>query len=220
MSQGANFKESAPGRNSTPERKLEGGNTMKYLKMFGLAALAAALMAFFAVGTASATILEDDSQKLSTNSLITAESEGTTELHPPFGSINCKKSHVGGKTTNEGGAGVNVSGDITALSWGECNATVTVLQKGTLSIAHTSGSNGTLSGTGQQVTVVYLGFHCIFSTNNTKLGTVTGGTTATLDIEATIPRTGGNSGAFCGTTAQWTGSYSVSTPDTLKVTNS
>ncbi len=194
---------------------------MKHLKMFGLAALAAALMAFVAVGTASATIIENGGGKLATGALITAESEGTTELHPPIGSINCKKSHVEGKTSNEGGGtGVNVTGNIEALSFSECNATVTVLQKGTLSIAWTSGSNGTLSGTGQQVTVVYLGFHCIFSTNNTKLGTVTGGTTATLDIEATIPRTGGSSGAFCGSTAQWTGSYSVSTPDTLNVTNS
>jgi len=191
---------------------------MKYLKMFGLAALAAALMAFFAVGTASATIIENGAEKLKTGTSITAESEGTTELHPPFGSINCSESHVGGKTTNEGGSGVNVNGEITALSFSKCNATVTVLKKGTLSIAHSSGSNGTLTGSGQEVTVSYLGTHCIFSTNNTKLGTVKGGTTATLDIEATIPRTGGSSGAFCGSTAQWTGSYSVTNPDTLLVT--
>jgi len=200
---------------------------MKYLKMFGLAALAAALMAFFAVGTASATVLEKEAGKpLPAGTLITAESEGKTELHPPFGSINCTKSHVGGKTLNEGGAGVDVEGTVEALSFSECNATVTPLKVngdyGNLRIASNGNGNGTLYGTNQEVTVVYLGLHCIFKTNNTKLGTVTGSTSATtdatLDIEATIPRTSGSSGAFCGSEAQWTGSYKVTTPTPLYVT--
>jgi len=194
---------------------------MKYVKTFGLAALAAALMAFFAVGTASATIIEKEAgTALPSGTSITAESEGKTELHPPIGSINCLKSHVGGKTTNAGGVGVNVTGNIESLSFTECNATVNVLANGTLTVAHTSGSNGTLSSTGAEVTVVYLGFHCIFRTNNTSLGTVTGGTNATLDISATIPRTGGSSGAFCGSNAAWTGSYKVTTPSPLNITAS
>ena len=192
---------------------------MKYVKMFGLAALAAALMAFAAVGTASATTIESEAGvPLGSGTTITANSEGTTTLHPPIGSIECEESHVGGKTTNAGGAGVNVTGNIEALSWSKCNATVNVLAKGTLSVAATSGSNGTLSSTGAEVTVEYLGFHCIFKTNSTSLGTVTGGSPATLDISATIPRTGGRSGAFCGSTAQWTGSYAVSNPSTLNIT--
>jgi hypothetical protein len=197
---------------------------MKHLKMFGLAALAAALMAFFAVGTASAAILESpEGTQLNSGTSISSKSEGTTELHPPFGSINCTSSSVGGKTTNNGGSGENVNGTIETLTFSGCNATVTPLPKGgphgTLSIA----SNGTLTGTGNEVTVSYLGFHCIFKTNNTKLGTVTDSTdtkgkAATLDIEATIPRTGGTSGAFCGSTAQWTGSYEVTSPNPLYIT--
>jgi hypothetical protein len=195
---------------------------MKYVKMFGLAALAAALMAFAAVGTASATTLDDSEGAMTVGESITAAAEGTTELHPPIGSINCKASHVGGKITNAGGAGVNVSGSIEGLSFTECNAKVVVLANGSLSIASSGGSNGTLFGTGNEVTVEYLGFHCIFKTNNTSLGTLTGSTTtggaATLDISANIPRTGGRSGAFCGTAAAWTGSYAVSTPNPLNVT--
>lgn len=183
---------------------------MKYLKMFGLAALAAALMAFAAVGTASAATLDDANGTLGNGATITAESEGTTILHPAIGDIECEQSHVGGKITE---AHV-VTGEITALSWSKCNATVTVLKKGHLTV----DGKGVLTGTGQEVTVEYLGFHCIFSTNGTKLGTVTSGSPAKLDIEATIPRTGGESGAFCGSTAQWTGSYKVTSPSTLTVT--
>jgi hypothetical protein len=200
---------------------------MKYLKMFGLAALAAALMAFAAVGTASATTLESPAgTQLKKGTFITAESEGTTELHPPFGSINCKKSHISGTTITDGGHPGDVEGTVESLSFTECNATVTPLKVegdyGTLRIASNGNGSGTLYGTNQEVTVVYLGFHCIFKTNNTKLGTVTGsgatGSNATLDIEATIPRTGGSSGSFCGKEAQWTGSYKVTNPNPLYVT--
>ena len=204
---------------------------MRYLKMFGLAALAAALMASAVVGTASATTIETEAGvPLGSGTSITAVAEGRTELHPPIGSIWCPESHVGGKTTNAGGGGINVIGNIESLSFTGCNATVTPIKDGngrygSLAVSWTSGSNGTLYGTGQEVTVVYLGFHCIFRTTNTKLGTVTGSATtggdATLDIEAMIPRTSGSSGAFCGavgTAAQWTGSYKVLLPTPLNIT--
>lgn len=211
---------------------------MRYLKMFRLAALAAALMAFLVVGTASATVIENvKGTPLPAGTSITAESENKTELHTPFGSINCVTSHVGGKTTNAGGViegtTVGVRGTVTSLSFSECNATITPVtvvdpktttkDYGSLEIvSNSNGNDGALYGTGQEVTVSYLGFHCIFKTNKTKLGTVTGsgttGSNATLDIEATLPRTGGNSGSFCGTTAQWTGSLKFTTPNPLYVT--
>jgi len=90
---------------------------------------------------------------------------------------------------------------------------VTVITKGSLEI-HTRETgvteSGTLTSSGSEVTVEFLGFHCIFKTSSTDIGTLTAnGGNATFDIAATIPRTGGRSGAFCGSTAQWTGSYSV-----------
>jgi hypothetical protein len=202
---------------------------MKYIKMLGLAAVAAAaLMAFVGAGTASATTLTGTGCAVShcaIGTTIASESEGTTELHPPIGSINCKKSTVSGKTTTTGAAAETVKGNIEVLTFTECNATVTVLKKGTLEI-HTENSasannNGTLTSSGAEVTVNYVGFHCIFTTNNTDLGTVTGSANtkgnATLDISTTIPRTGGSSGAFCGTTAQWTGAYRVTSPASLNI---
>ncbi|HEX5526692.1 MAG TPA: hypothetical protein VFX44_05780 [Solirubrobacterales bacterium] len=194
---------------------------MKYLKLMGLAAIAAAALMAFA-GTASATTLTGaGGATLGSGTKIVSENEGTVTLDPPFGAIECKESSVSGKTSNAGGTGVNVEGKIEALSWSSCNATVTVLNKGELSIEGTGSNNGLLRGTNNEVTVEFVGTHCIFKTNNTALGTVTGssttGKTATLDISATIPRTGGRSGVFCGSSAAWTGAYVITEPDTLNI---
>jgi hypothetical protein len=198
---------------------------MKYVKMFGFAALAAALTAFVAVGNAAATELDNATGMVTTGTTIAAEAETETILHPPIGDIKCKKSLVSGKTTTTGSASETVKGNIEKLTFEECNATVNVLKTGTLEI-HTqeasSNNNGTLTSSGTEVTVVLAGFHCIFSTSSTDIGTLTGSantkSTATFDISAKIPRTGGNSGAFCGSTAEWTGNYKITSPDTLNVT--
>ena len=187
---------------------------MKALRLFVLTAMMATAFASLAVATSSATTLN-----LAAGYPISAEAEGTTTLHPPLGEISCEESKLEGKTTNQGGPTETVKGTIEALTFTNCNATVTVLKKGTLEI-HTSGeganNNGTLTSSGAEVTVSF-GFHCIFSTNNTSIGTLTGGSPATLDIEAEIPRTGGTSGAFCGSSAEWTGAYEVTAPSTLNV---
>jgi len=198
---------------------------MKYLKMTGLAALAAALMAMAFAGSASATALTGaGGAVLGSGTTITSEAQTSVILHPPFGEIICKKSNVSGKTTNAGGAAETVKGNIETLDFSECNATVTTLANGSLEV-HTekeaANNNGTLTSSGSEVTVEYFGTHCIFKTTNTDIGVVTGSTTtggnAVFDIAATIPRTGGRSGAFCGSTAQWTGSYKVTSPSTLNV---
>ena len=198
---------------------------MQYLKFTGLAAIAAAALMAFA-GSASATTLTGaGGATLGTGTAIAAENERTLTLDAAIGTITCTESHMAAKTTNGGGAGVNVTANVESLSFSGCNATVTVLVNGTLSIEGIGSNNGILNGTGNEVTVELEvkpnRFHCIFKTNATNLGTVTGSSTtkstATLDISATIPRTGGSSGAFCGTTAQWTGSYAITSPDTLNI---
>jgi hypothetical protein len=198
---------------------------MKYVKMLGLAACAAALMAFVVAGTASATVLTGaGGSTLGTGTAISSEAEGTTTLHPPIGDISCTGSTVAGEVTNAGGASETVKGPISSLTFSGCNAEVVVLEPGSLEI-HTktasADNNGTLTSSGAKVTVTFVGFHCIFTTSSTDIGTVTGSATtggaATLDIEATIPRTGGRSGAFCGSTAAWTGSYKVTSPNPLNI---
>ena len=188
---------------------------MKYIKMLGLAAVAAAaLMAFMGVGTASATTLTDGSGNHPT--AISAENGEDVILHPPIGSIECSHSTVSGSAST-GGTGETVSGAISTLTFSSCNATVTVLKNGSLEIHGQAGNKGVLTSNGAEVTVEFFGFHCIFSTSNTTIGTVTGGTPAKLAIDADIPRTGGRSGAFCGSEAEWTGSYEVTSPSTVNI---
>ena len=197
---------------------------MNKLKPFASAAAMVAACVLFAATTASATELNTETAMLASGSTIASSAEGTTTLHPPIGDIECKESAVEGTTSNTGSPTETVSGGITKLTFTTCNAIVTVLAKGSLEIhtRETNGNgNGTLTSSGSEVTVEFAGFHCIFKTSSTDIGTLTGSTAtggnATLDIEATIPRTGGRSGAFCGSTAQWTGSYKVTKPSFLNV---
>ncbi len=200
---------------------------MRYVKVLSLAAIAAAaLMAWVGAGTASATIVDCTGvSPCPTNEVIHAVNESSVTLHPPFGDITCNESTVEGKLSNPGTTTTTASGSISKLTFASCNATVTVVKNGSLEI-HTrtasSDNNGTLTSSGTEVTVEFIGTHCIFATNGTDIGTVTGAATtkknATLDIEATIPRTGGRSGAFCGSTAQWTGAYEVTAPSGLNIT--
>jgi hypothetical protein len=217
---------------------------MKHLKALGLAAIAAgALMAFVGAGTASATELTCTEPagvvvmcKAPTH--IHAEVEGKVLLHPPIGDIECTEGTFTGRastgSSTETVKSVNAEGkeaEIETLTFGKCNAEVVVLKKGSLEIHTTEekfNHDGTLTSTGAEVTVTFSGFHCIFSTKNTDIGWLTGSTTAaalrkeetgtpTLDIKAKIPRTGGRSGAFCGTEAEWTGNYKITTPDWMDV---
>jgi hypothetical protein len=185
---------------------------MSYLKMLGAAAVAAvALMAFS--GTASATTPTSPSGTTYTGEI--KASAGTVELHGSFTTVKCKKSDFGGKTSSHG-SGVTWIYIFLWFHWDECNFHLTIIHLGTLEIHTTNGGNATVTWTGGEITVETSIANCIFTTNSTDVGTLTGGTTAKLDINsAAIPRTGHS--IFCGSSGSWTGSYTINTPDTLLV---
>jgi hypothetical protein len=183
---------------------------MKYMKMLGLLAVAAAaLMAF--VGTASATVT-------STGAIYTGNIHAHSSNTSLDGSVkvSCTGSTVEGYVNNG-----STTGSVSVLTFTGCgNDTVSVLQKGSLTI----GSSGTATSTGAEVTVqlhrTVLGFpittHCIYKTNNTDVGTLTEGNTPILHIgSAPIPEVA-TDGA-CGNDAVWTGSYHVTQPHNLEV---
>jgi hypothetical protein len=136
-------------------------------------------------------------------------------LDPPFGAIECTESTIKGEVSNPGGEGAIVSGAVSSLSFGECNATVSVLKKGTFSIEATSGGNGTLKLEGFETTVKFLCTHCIYS--GTATLSLKGGEMASIAGPATLKRTAGSSGAFCGESAAWTAEYTVTAPEPLWV---
>jgi hypothetical protein len=182
---------------------------MKYIKMLGLLAVAAAALMAFA-GPASATTVKSTGANYT--STITAESSNST-LHGSFITVECAESHVQGKVESHG-AGVTAEGKISNLSFDECNYDVTVKKGGTL-VAHTGTTpNGTLTSTGAEITIHTSVGECVFTTSSTPIGTLTGGAPAKLDIDSSsIPRTGGS--FFCGSSGEWTGNYTVSVPHDL-----
>ena len=186
---------------------------MKYVKMLGLLAVAAAAMMAFA-GVASATTVTSPAGTLYTSTL-KASSTNTT-LHNAVGTISCSSS-VEGKVESHG-AKVPASGKLSALSFTNCvggsvhNATI---KPGTLSVTASATNVGTASSSGATVMVTMFGVECGYTTEATPVGTVTGGEHAKLDISASLKRTEGAGGVFCGSTGNWTGDYTVSTPTVL-----
>jgi opacity protein-like surface antigen len=199
---------------------------MKYAKILGLLAVAAAALMAFAA-SASATTLTSPPGTTYTG-VIEAEAEDPdSEEHngvtlDGVTDINCTHSKVAGKVETHG-SNVTASGLLSTLTFEECNAHVTVLKKGELIIHtdHVAGDgNGTLTSSGAEVTIQVttpIKISCIYSTENTPIGTLTGHDDehATLDIKATIKRTGHS--FFCGAEAEWTGSYTVTNPENLTV---
>jgi hypothetical protein len=207
------------------------GGDMKYVRMLGLATVAAAaLMALVGAGTASATEITCGTStahgKCVLGQEIHASSIGKTVLDAPFGNIECEMT-MAGVVTDAGSATTTARANLTTLDWSNCGGdTFATLATGNLEF-HTdppNGSNtgnGTLTSTGTRVTQVHLGVHCIYETNNTTIGALTGSTNtgghAVLDISATIPRVGGGGGVFCGSSAPWTGKFTFQTPQGLVI---
>jgi hypothetical protein len=211
---------------------------MKYVKMLGLAAVAAAaLMAFVGAGTASATELFKGTEKMGVGSTLEGSlKSGTSALLSTTDENTivdtCTKATVAGKVTNAGGIFENekeekittdVSGEITALGWGEkadCSFTTDTLTNGNLSISGTTEPNGTVSGTSSVVTV-NIGVSCRYGTGTgTTLGTATGTTDtskhAEIDINAIINEQEPKQ-FLCPDTTRWKATYVVTSPTGLNV---
>ena len=191
---------------------------MKYAKMLGLLAVAAAALMAFA-GVASATILTSPAGTTYT-STIKAESEGSTTLHnSSLGiSVTCTASTVEGKVESHGAAST-AGGKISSLTFTGCGTNdVSVAKAGSLEIHSLGSGKGTLTSTGAEITInsTSIGISCTYTTNGTDIGVVTGGTPAKLAIaSSTITRTGDS--VFCGSSGLWTGNYKVTTPSTLLI---
>lgn len=200
---------------------------MKYIKMVTIAAVAAvAVMAV--AGTASATTLTSPAgTTLGVGTIIKAKlKEGKAVLAPTpgtFAKIEAGKSEVEIKITNAGSSTTTVQGEIVKLTFTESNCAEdpTVLKNGTgeihTEVSGTDNGNGQLTSSGTEVTTNCFGLHCIWSTSNTTLGNLTGGNEPILTANATINRTGGRSGAFCGSDGTWTAKYVVESPTPLLV---
>jgi hypothetical protein len=159
---------------------------------------------------------------------IKATSSGHVILHGANGiTVECSSSLEA--KIEEHGLSVTAEGWVSSLSFSSCTprgthpTTVHVYLKDKL-ILHASGSgNATVTSMGMEfeATVPIAGgtISCIYTTLGTDLGTLTGSTTtggkATVDLNASIPRTGGS--ILCGSTGNLTGAYVVNSPTSLNL---
>ena len=123
---------------------------MKYVKILGLLAVAAAAMMAFA-GTASATTVTSSA---GTTPTIESGAEGHAVLDNPIAKIECASS-VSGKVESHG-SGVTAKGNIASLTFGSPVGTctndwhVTVVSAGSLEIHSLGNGNGTLTSVVRQ----------------------------------------------------------------------
>lgn len=196
---------------------------MKHVKMLGLAAIAALALAAFGASTASAAELYSGATTLGKGTEISAslKAETSASLASTGGTTldTCTASSVAGKTTSAGGgAGVNVVGEVTALSFSSCTEPVTVTSLGTLEINDSSELTG--KGFHVDVNAFTSGTPCAYTAGEgTKLGTLTGTTDtskhAVMDIDANVSKVTG--GILCPSSARWIATYIVTSPTGLNV---
>jgi hypothetical protein len=150
---------------------------------------------------------------------INAKAEGHVVLDNPIATIQCAVNLEG--TVASHGEGKSASGVLSALGFTGCTNSwhVTVGSPGSLDIHWTSGANGTVVSSGATIEATRFGVTCRYHTEVTDLGTLTGGSPATLDLAGSVFF---HSGSFlCGEGATtWTGAYEISAPSSLYVDNS
>lgn len=192
---------------------------MKYLKIFGLAAVAAMAFMAFAAGASATTLKVGGVQQNGAVKIeATLESGTSAVLSRTDGSLanTCTSSTVAG-TSEAPFTGATVTGALTALAFESCTRTVTVHKKGVLHVEHASfGTNGTVSSSGAEVTV-----GSPFGTLNCKTGSgvdvglLTGDEVGHAKIHV-------NAVLDCGflvPSASWKGTYVVTSPTGLGVMN-
>jgi hypothetical protein len=180
---------------------------MKNLKILGLVALVTvALMAVAA--TASADYVTTTTGGAAQTPTIHAVNEnGELTLQNSIANIECSSTTEG--TVGDHGPGKPINTNLNILDITGCTNSwhTTTSTPGSRSITWTSGHNGMLVSSGALVKATRFFVPCNFETNNTTLGTVTGGNPATIHIEASIPIAAGSS-ELCGSgNVKWEGDY-------------
>ena len=190
---------------------------MKFLKNLGLLAAAVVVLMAFAA-PASADSVTSPTGTTYTGEL-KAEAEGHTVIDNPIAKIECASTY---SSQVEGhGSGKEVSGKNSNLTFTNCTDSwhVTVTVFGAFGIVWGSGFVGVFAMAGVIIEATRFGITCRYSAGSgTKVGSLTGGNPATLDISASLPFHSGS--IFCGEGATaWTGSYKMTTPSSLYVDN-
>jgi len=195
---------------------------MKYLKMLGLAVVAAtALSAFAGAGTASATTMEVEGKAQNKTVAFTAslEAETSTAFTLTNGTLvdTCKKTEFNGDTVAPYTEVTEVEATLLEFYFTECNSKATqVIKAGKLLFKFLEKTIGTVTSKEAEITLVYkaLGVSGVCKTSTgTDIGKFTGvaAGTATLHITAVL-----NCGTFL-PSIPWEGTYVFTSPNGLGI---
>jgi len=190
---------------------------VKYLKMIGLAAVAAmALMAFVGAGTASADEICTVAANPCSSKITKVEASLVGSAKLEGGEITLDTCTAGGVTITSitGGAGVKPSGSVTTadLTWGTsktpCTSPTTTIKGGTVDASEASAGGTTLTATGIEVTINnFLVGSCTYGVGGgLDLGSVANGGNE-LVINKNVIRTAGGPG--CPAEATWNATYKI-----------
>ena len=175
-------------------------------KILGLLALAVtALVALPAVAQAT-TVTSPTGTSLTGES--EAQSEGHIRILNPIVKTECNIKVRGTITTH--GEGVTAKGPVTEFAIALCTNSwhVTASTLGYLEAHYTSGYDATITAGAGKVAATRFGVVCTYETNNTDMGTATGGNPTTMHINATVPIVAAESSPLCGKeTTKVEGSY-------------
>lgn len=215
---------------------------MKYLKMLGPAAVAAAaLMAFVGAGSASAatsTLCSAAESPCAAANAWPANNTGTgtvldfsldpgtsAELKETGGASldTCTEATVKGKLEEDSRTGKLAGGKNASITWGHCTFPTTTTVLGGLKIEGGASGNGTIIAKEEiKVTINTVLFgSCVYGvTPGTLLGTLTEGKPATIDASAVAQKLAPVGGP-CPETAIWSAKYIQTEPKetTLYVSN-
>jgi hypothetical protein len=205
---------------------------MKYVKMLGFAAMAAAvLMAFTGVGTASATVIcKNNSNTETCSEPYAIGTEGTASIEKGNSALltntegeslnTCTGSTVTGKLKSQGKEKPALS-ELTTLTWSGCNFLTKTINPGLGELHWIKGTdNGTLTTGGVEVTINTLFFgSCIYGfTSGTDVGTTVGGNPGSLTVNAVAEKFSG-SNIVCPATTKFTAKYVATSPTAGWVSN-
>lgn len=203
---------------------------MKHMKMLGLCLVGVmALMALVGAGTASATKLcSENKTPCPAGSTIASGTALKGQLRPgteavfvtSLLTVKCTESTIEGKTTSAGGgAGVNVKGEISSVTWKNCKSgstscTTTPLGLPWLSELSGASGNGTMTATkaaGKFTCTVTCEYEAASAATS-----VTGGNPAIVKANSVSFKKKGGS-FLCPSTATWSSEYEITTPKPLFV---
>lgn len=183
---------------------------MRRFKTLSLLSIGAAALTIFAATASADYVTTTTGGAAATPNIHAVNEGGHVPLANPVANISCSSTVEAPVESHGAGIPVTAEDEIDHLTFTGCTNLwhVTPEDRGGLDIEWTSGHNGAVFSSGARIWATRSILSCVYETDSTHIGTLTGGNPATLHIEAFIPINEEVSSPFCGqSNAEWEGNY-------------